>query len=430
MNQTISGSNPKSGGKPMKGRKRRKRAVRICFYFLILLSALLLILMLVNRPVIHIDLSGSSTEKIDYSTDYKDPGAKAYRTGSLFTFLHKDLSVRTHGKVDTKKVGTYKITYQASYGRSHASVVRKVEVVDRKAPVITLYNNPDIKTMEGQPYQEEGYKAEDDYDGDLTSKVTAREKNGKVYYTVKDSSGNAGHAERKVVYAPKESEKPKAVEGPTGAGDEKTIYLTYDDGPGPYTDQVLEILAKYNVKATFFTTSVNSDYRDRIAKEAAAGHTVAIHTYSHDYAKIYANTAAYWADFDRQNAVLKELTGHGSTLFRFPGGSSNLVSKKYTPGIMTTLAEQAEEKGLTYFDWNVSSGDGGNPLPTDTVFNNVITQVTKNTANGHPSVVLQHDTKLYSVNAIGRIIEWGQANGYHFEPLSNWSYNAHHHVQN
>ena len=204
----------------------------------------------------------------------------------------------------------------------------------------------------------------------------------------------------------------------------KIIYLTFDDGPGPYTSQLLDTLAKYNVKATFFT--VNTKYTSLIAQEAAAGHSVGIHSATHDYATIYANEDAYFADLHQMESIITSQTGVRPTLIRFPGGSSNKVSARYCQGIMSALTQAVTDQGYQYFDWNVSSGDAGGTTDTETVFENVINGVQQHDV----SVVLQHDIKSFSVDAVEKIIIWGLANGYTFLPLNASSPGAHQPVNN
>ena len=180
-------------------------------------------------------------------------------------------------------------------------------------------------------------------------------------YTVADSFGNPASATRTVKVVPQtETIDP---------GD-KVIYLTFDDGPSQYTAQLLDVLDKYGVKATFFV--VNTGYTDLIADEYKRGHTVAVHTACHDYDTVYASEDAYFADFAKMQQIIADKTGgYGTTMFRFPGGSSNTVSR-FNPGIMTRLTQDATARGLQYYDWNVSSGDAGETTSTDQVYQNVI----------------------------------------------------------
>jgi hypothetical protein len=113
-------------------------------------------------------------------------------------------------------------------------------------------------------------------------------------------------------------------------------------------------------------------------------------------------------------------------LTRFPGGSSNTISANYNKGIMTRLTKKLPELGYQYFDWNVDSNDAGGAKDADEVFKNV----TEGVAKRQNSVVLQHDTKSFSIDAVERIIAWGLCNGYTFAPLNHDSPTSHHGVWN
>lgn len=206
---------------------------------------------------------------------------------------------------------------------------------------------------------------------------------------------------------------------------EKIIYLTFDDGPGEYTEQLLDILDHYDVKVTFFVTNQEPEYQDLIGEAYRRGHTIGLHSYSHDYG-IYRCQEAYYEDLQLIYNLCKEQTGDPSRIIRFPGGSSNGVSQQYCYGIMTALSKSVEEYGFVYCDWNVSSGDMENAVTTDAVARNVIAGIREKDV----AVVLQHDTLDYSVEAVSQIICWGQANGYTFLPLTENSPMVHHTVKN
>ena len=178
------------------------------------------------------------------------------------------------------------------------------------------------------------------------------------------------------------------------------------------------------MKVTFFVTS--SSYPQFLARAAEEGHTVAIHTNTHNYSQIYASDDAFMADLEAIQTTIFEQTGQKSMLTRFPGGSSNTISSIYNKGIMTRLTKKLEELGYQYFDWNVDSNDAGGAKTADEVFKNV----TEGVANRQNSVVLQHDTKGFSVDAVEQIIAWGLCNGYTFAPLTADSPTCHHGVQN
>lgn len=216
----------------------------------------------------------------------------------------------------------------------------------------------------------------------------------------------------------------KVKNGQVGNG--KTVYLTFDDGPGQYTAELLGILAHHKVKATFFVTGFFKDYLDEIAEEAKQGHTVAVHTYSHSYARVYKSEKAYWDDFEQMERVIEEKTGERTNLFRFPGGSSNAVSKKYKEGIMTELVREADEKGLVYYDWNVLSGDAGNTKDSDQIYKNIVKGCARHTHN----VVLCHDIHDFTVNAMDKTIAKLLKEGYVLLPLDENSPTCHQHVNN
>ena len=214
----------------------------------------------------------------------------------------------------------------------------------------------------------------------------------------------------------------KAYVPPAGS---KIVYLTFDDGPGPYTGKLLDILKKYNVKATFFVTCNRTQYRNMISRAYAEGHAIGLHSCSHDYASVYKNESAFFKELNDISNVVKSATGVETKLVRFPGGSSNTVSRKYNKGIMTRLAKQLVERGYTYFDWNISSGDAGNTKNTNVVYNNVVYKL-----RGDYSIVLQHDIKDFSVNAVERIIQFGLKNGFKFRKLEMNSPTARHRINN
>jgi peptidoglycan/xylan/chitin deacetylase (PgdA/CDA1 family) len=212
---------------------------------------------------------------------------------------------------------------------------------------------------------------------------------------------------------------------PSKADPNKVIYLTYDDGPSVYTSKLLDILDMYGVKATFFVTGNRPGYFHMIGEENRRGHKIAAHTFTHEYDIVYASEEAYFDDLDKIEAVIHDQTGEYTKLIRFPGGSSNTVSR-FNPGIMSRLVKAVAERGYRYFDWSVSSGDGRSVLSTQEVFERV-----KKGVSGHSvSVVLQHDTKLWSIEAVPMIIEWGIINGYTFAVLDENSYQAAHHLNN
>ena len=202
------------------------------------------------------------------------------------------------------------------------------------------------------------------------------------------------------------------------------IFLTFDDGPSnATTGRLLDILKKYNVKATFFVPGNGSD--DLIKREYNEGHSIGLHTYSHSYKTVYASEEAFFNDLAKVDQRVYNAVGIHPKITRFPGGASNTVSK-FNKGIMTRLAKQLTEKGYKYWDWNVSSGDAGDTTNPDKIVENVTSNCTKDKRN----IVLMHDIHEYTVNAIERIILWAKENNYQFYRIEENMDPVHHRIAN
>ena len=453
-----------------------------------LLILALVFVVLLATVQLKLVLNDGSDITLEYGQSYSDPGASA-------SFLFFDVDVASQGQVSSDQLGSYSITYTAKLLGKTATVQRTVTVVDTTAPTIVLVHKDNAFTLPGHNYQEEGFVAEDNHDGDITHKVQRMISDGFVHYRVTDSSGNVAEVKREIVYnditapeltlqgnatvymtAGKNFTEPgyTAVDDAEGDITDKVevttdldkytpgtytvtytvtdsygnstqaerkivvsavtqqptvdpvggvIYLTFDDGPSQHTPRLLEVLAKYNVKATFFVVgNAATAYYDDIVN---GGHAIAIHTNSHDYDKIYASEDAFFNDLYAIQNKIFDLTGVKTTLMRFPGGSSNMVSR-FNPGIMTRLTKAVEAAGFQYFDWNVDSKDAGGAKTADEVYRNVINGIKTKSA----AIVLQHDIHGYSVDAVERIIQWGLANGYTFAALTPTSPTAHHPINN
>ena len=502
---------------------------------LLLATAMAVIFWQINEFTLNVTLNGPQDVVIEYGQTYDDPGAGAVIHGTMFMKEPVDVAITTQGQVNPDIVGTYRIRYtakhtiQSIFGSVEVTgfAQRTVRVVDTACPVITLFSDPNTFTIPGEPYQEEGFLASDNYDGDLTDRVIRTATTEAVTYQVSDSSGNIARVERTIFYhdpiPPEltllgeahlslEAGTPYAEPGYTATdncdGDltdqvvvsgtvdttkagtyileytvtdsygntvsatrtvevfgtepetesetqvvtesaevkEKetlatespakntrvepknpvggVIYLTFDDGPGRHTPRLLKILDKYDAKASFFV--VNTKFAGTIADIAAAGHTVAMHSASHHFKQIYASEEAFFEDLEQIQSIIAGYSGTTPMLMRFPGGSSNTVSRRFNKGIMTRLAALVEEQGYTYFDWNVDSDDAGDAATALQVYNNVVSGV----ATRKTSVVLLHDIKSYTVDAIEDILVWGQKNGYTFKALTDTSPTFHHTIRN
>lgn len=431
---------------------------------------------------------------VPYGVDYVDPGRFAVTTGRIFGPGVLTLPIQTSGYVNTKVIGTYELTYSTEFLFTTYTAKRIVHVADLTPPTITLQTRDGYEPDWFTGYEEEGYLAWDDVDGDVTSLVEREELEDRIEYRVTDKAGNEALVERPLnaiappeltllgeeemtMEASMEFEDPGftavsgsgedlsdyvAVEGsvtPYRSGTyeitytitngeetitktrtvevvpveipeavqpgEKTIYLTFDDGPGPYTGELLDVLAAYNVKATFFVTCLDPDYEDMVGRAFREGHSIAVHTASHNYYLVYASEQNYMDDFEQAQEMIYRQTGQYTRMFRFPGGSSNTVSN-FNPGIMSRLSGMMHDMGYEYYDWHVDSDDAGGTHTTA----GVVANVTSGCAERTSSVVLQHDVKDYSVAAVEQIILWGMQNGYTFRALDLGSPTAHHRIAN
>lgn len=207
------------------------------------------------------------------------------------------------------------------------------------------------------------------------------------------------------------------------------IYLTFDDGPShDITPKILDILKEENVNATFFIINFSQSKEELIKREVQEGHSVGLHGYSHEYKKIYKSEETYMSNLNDLQAKLENLTGVKSTITRFPGGSSNTVSR-FNKGVMTKLVKDVEQAGYKYYDWNVDSDDAGCAKNENQVYENVTEGLKKERAN----VILMHDFEKNekTLNALRDIIKFGKENGYSFNKISSDSdLVVHHHVQN
>lgn len=422
-------------------------------------------------------LNGEQNMTIVYPNVYQEPGAYLTRFGKQI-----EGNPTINGTFDSAQLGNYKVKYSYRELFFQHTVTRQVSIVDNEKPVLTLNGARELTICPGKTYQEEGYTAIDNYDGNITQKVTSSKTDKGIRYQVADSSGNEVFLDRiiheqdfdapvlklkgnktqyQMVGAAYSEAGYTATDGcdgditnqvkvsgtvnvnqpgtykltysvtdisgnittidrtvivtntTTDSGKKGVIYLTFDDGPhATNTVKILDVLKKYQVKATFFVTMSGPD--SLILREYQEGHTVALHTASHNYQTVYSSVSNYFNDLQIISNRVKRITGVESKIIRFPGGSSNTISRKYQKGIMTTLTQEVLNRGYHYFDWNISSGDAGETTSSQVVYQNVINSLRKDRAN----VVLMHDIKSYTANAVESIVQYGLANGYSFEAIT------------
>ena len=210
--------------------------------------------------------------------------------------------------------------------------------------------------------------------------------------------------------------------GPALSG--KTVYLTFDDGPGIYTEKILKILEQNQIPATFFVTNQQPSYHYLMKKMVKDGHSIGLHTATHNYRYVYQNETNYFEDLNTMRNRVLQITGITSHLIRFPGGSSNTVSR-FNAGIMTRLTQLVTNRGFCYFDWNSDSGDAAY-ASSEAMLQNVKEQAT----NLSTIILLLHDTHQTTVEALPMIIQFYRNQGYRFLPLENGSPCMHHRIYN
>ena len=243
-----------------------------------------------------------------------------------------------------------------------------------------------------------------------------------VYYHVKDASGNEDTLIRKVEVLSQYDNREALKDGI------KTCYLTFDDGPSSNTKEILDILDQYHIKATFFVTGTSPKDFHYIKEAYQKGHIIGLHTYSHDYEYIYSSLKNYISDLNKIKDVVYQQIGKNVDLIRFPGGSSNLVSKKYNEGIMTRLTKKVIDLGYQYYDWTSINGDGEGIKTVD----GLIKKAKEEIGEQEDIMFLMHDsgTQENTVKALPAILDYLIEQGYVFQILDETSPTFHHHVQN
>lgn len=406
---------------------------------------------------VKIDASQVDTKKLgEYTIQYALNDKKYDLTVKVVdthapTFKVKNLDIDVGMKVDVKDVVSdikdatkTKAYFKKDYnftkeGKQNVTVVvedeggnkteKEIEVnivKDTEKPELTGLHDLTVK-VNGEVDYLSGLSATDNRDPKPEVTVDSSEVNLKkegtytVKYTVKDRSGNTETFSRNVKVL------KKVVSKTVPASDEKIVYLTFDDGPSENTKKIIDILDKYDAKATFFVTGNNKKCNKYIKEAYEKGHTIGLHTYSHDYKEVYSSMDAYFDDLNKIGQMVKEQIGFVPKYIRFPGGSSNTKSASYCKGLMTTLVSEVQNRGYQYYDWNADSTDAaGNNRPVSVIVKNATQSKAKNIN------LLMHDTaaKSTTVEALPKIIEHYQKLGYTFKGIDDTSFTPHHGVNN
>lgn len=362
----------------------------------------------------HIELVHNESYKPSWFDGYQEEGYTAYDGAD------GDITDKVERRVEGDK-----IIYTVTNSAGTSTTVERSDIYSTGCPTLSILGDEQMQVYASPNFSDPGFIAQDGQGNDLSGSVSIESgvcsyKPGEydINYVLTNAMGDRVSASRHVSVLP-------AVLPETVTPDERTIYLTFDDGPGPYTDELLDILAEYNVKVTFFVTCREPDYEDAVGRAFREGHSIGVHTATHNYYAIYESEDAFFSDFDAAEEMIYRQTGEYTNLCRFPGGSSNTVSS-FNSGVMTRLTQAVTDMGYKYFDWNVSSGDAGGTTNTNQVYENIIDGCSEHKT----SIVLQHDIKDYSVAAVERVIIWGLQNGYTFRPLDMTSPGSHHAIAN
>lgn len=435
-------------------------------------------------PHAEIELIGDKEVVLEYGQDYTDPGAEAWLVSADGS--RQPLAIEPSA-VDTRKLGTAEVSYSVIIdGEKVAGVSRTVTVQDTVPPELTLLGepgDPDYSALDnadgditdqvqrteeadrivytvrdssgneasaervkgpilefegGESVQipadyrffEPGVTAVDMYGRDLSDRL---EVTGEIVpwepgsyeftYTVTDDFGQTVTRTRTIEVVP--AEMPETVL------QEKVIYLTFDDGPAETTEALLDMLAKYDAKVTFFVTYSDPRYVDMIGRAYREGHSIGLHAYKHDASVIYASEEAYFDNFDKMQEVIKEQTGEYTRIVRFVGGSSNSSSAAFCPGIMTALAEDLTTMGYRYYDWNIQPEPDDENVDLDRSFVTLRYGAYEYCEAGEePPISLQHDTAGWNVFVVERLIQWGLENGYTFKGIDLTTPEVHHPISN
>ncbi|TFG83082.1 MAG: DUF5011 domain-containing protein [Erysipelotrichales bacterium] len=443
------------------------------------LAVILCVMLFAQCTTTRIQLIGPEIFTLEAGDKFIDPGVSTLDDQPKETIVSSNL--------DANHPGDYEVRYTLlENGKIGSFLTRTIHVVDTQAPQITLIGDKITNVCPHTTYRDEGAHAFDRVDGDLSDKISVSLDQDILTYAISDATGNASFATRQLLYrditAPlftgsneltimegAHLSLPKAQDRCEGDVSSKiiaensidtkipgnytltytvqdsvgnkstfkqvvhviksrsatTLYLTFDDGPSSLTAGFLDILKEFNVKATFFVNNRTS-YASLVKRAYAEGHTIAMHSSSHYYQGIYASEEAFYRDLYANQAWIKSLIGVTSNLYRFPGGSSNSVSS-FNPGIMSSLTQSIRSKGIQYFDWNLSSGDGSRNTSAFLVAN-----VKRQLGTRSSYVILMHDGAGHSatLGALREIITYASGLGYTFKPISYTSPSAHHGVRN
>ena len=282
---------------------------------------------------------------------------------------------------------------------------------------IELTGGSQLQWTCGVPFEDPGFTATDKAGNDVTDCVAVTGsvtswKLGtyKLRYFYRDEDGEKYNAFRtvEVVPAPLPEEEVR----------EKTIYLSFDDGPCANTAWLLDLLDAYDAKATFFIINLDTGYLDMITEIHERGHSVGIHCTNHDYGMLYSSEEYFFEDFMKAQKLVYDKTGEYAKVSRFPGGSLTAYAhiNRKVDGGFATIEQRLHDMGVRYFDWNIQLEGPGNTYRSAT---EIYYTFTLGVPQYETPIILQHDTLNFSIKALEPLLQWGTENGYTFAALDN-----------
>ncbi len=292
-------------------------------------------------------------------------------------------------QIDMLMIERYGKTYNGLFEKNHESIAHAAVVqynTSKSAKDILNENNKKQNTNMEEP-------------NDISKESTVKSRN-----TIENNQSNG-----------KKSGKDNLLEKKYIFDNSKTVYLTFDDGPSKYTADILDLLDTYNVKATFFVIGKTDKYSIEMYKRIIeGGHSLGIHSYSHDYDKIYNSLEDFEKDFTKLSDLLYDITGYIPYLYRFPGGSGNSVGKVDIQELIQFL----DKESVIYFDWNVVNGDAtGVEYSPEELYTNAMDGIKIH----NTSIVLMHDTdtKENTVKSLEPILKTLTEQGINVLPITD-----------
>lgn len=391
-----------------------------------------------------LELIGDARIEINMNETYHDPGAS-----SSFRFMDNSDHIVIDNQVDTGTLGTYQVIYRLD--NADQEVIREVVVIDGKKPDLRLKGEAKMTLFIGESFEEPGYQAYDNCDGDISDQVKVNadidyNKTGtyQVTYRVSDSHGNEASAVRtvhllenplntKLAYhhdmfdntmfewwfnksenhernsAAKSAQWLASYAAYYQGEDEKVLYLSFDEGGNDitYIKEIADVLNAHDVKATFFLTrNYIRDESGFVKSLVDAGHVIGNHTWHHYDMTTLANEAsidAFVEELTQEEKTYLEVIGEPMPkLFRFPRG-----------GCSERALKLVHDLGYRTFFWSHAYYDYGSDVSKQEALETLLAHY----HNG--AIYLLHPSNKGNYEALGEFISEMKRLGYRFDTLDH-----------